>query len=108
MFSTRPGCSRSHARSIPLITLRCSWSWEPHRSQGMIGYSRIAAQRAMSFSRVYASGRITTWRPSSERSFGGIVFSFAWWKRFRNSVSTMSSRWCPSATLVAPMREAKL
>jgi hypothetical protein len=37
MFSTRPGCFFSHSRIMALICLRCRFSWEPHRSHGMIG-----------------------------------------------------------------------
>ena len=47
------------------------------------------------------------WRRSSLRSFGGIAFSRPPKNMFKNSVSTMSSRWWPSAILVIPFSDAK-
>jgi tRNA 2-thiocytidine biosynthesis protein TtcA len=44
--------------------------------------------------------------PCLNMSFGGIAFMRPPKNRFRNSVSTMSSRWCPSAILVMPFSAA--
>ena len=46
------------------------------------------------------------WRPSSLTSLGGMPFNLPPKNMFRNSVCRMSSRWCPSAILVAPSSSA--
>src|SRR6185312_12894347 len=106
MFSTRPGNFFSHSRNISPTCLRCRFSWLPHRLLGMIGKSRCAAQRAVSFSGTKASGRITTWRPSSLTSLGGMLFILPPKNMFSSRVCRMSSRWWPSAILVAPSSSA--
>ncbi|MCY1230488.1 hypothetical protein D9M72_429010 [compost metagenome] len=68
----------------------------------MIGNSMARAYDAMSFSEQYASGRITMCWPSSVDSLGGIAFILPPKNMFRKKVWTMSSRWWPSAILLAP------
>src|SRR5256885_9376552 len=45
---------------------------------------------------------MTTCSPSSDCSFGAMAFILPPKKRLRKNVSRMSSRWWPSAILVAP------
>ena len=51
-----------------------------------------SAYRVRSRSRTWTSGRMTTCRPSSDTSFGGIVFSLPLKKRLRKNVARTSSR----------------
>ena len=75
MLSTRPGKRLSHSRISAFISARFRFGWLPHRLHGMIGNSRSSAYFSRSVSFTYASGRITTFLPSSDCSFGGIPFS---------------------------------
>src|SRR6185436_15969498 len=104
--SMRPGWFLSQSRSISPMRFRSRFSCEPHSVQGMIGKRRASAYAARSASATYTSGRITTCLPSSEASFAGIAFSCPPWKRLRKKVASTSSRWCPSAILVAPSSPA--
>ena len=106
MLSTRPGKRRSQSCSIAFTVARCRLGWLPHRLHGMIGNSRCSAQRSRSDSFTYASGRITTFFPSSLTSLGGMPFIRLPKNMFSISVVTMSSRWWPSAILVAPSSPA--
>jgi hypothetical protein len=74
----------------------------------MMGKAALSANAAMSASVAKQSGRITVLRPSSDRSFGGIVRILPAKSIDRSSDSMRSSRWCPSAIFVQPISAAAL
>ena len=74
--STRPGVASSQARSILLIRTRSRLSWDPHRSQGMMGnsvHARVLGDIGFCAIGHRPDDHVTARRRSG--AFGGMAFT---------------------------------
>src|SRR5690606_5572188 len=84
------GNSVSQSAIICLTFLRCKFSCEPHKLQGIIGNCMALAYNSISLSLQNAKGLKTIKSPESFLNFGGMASILPPKKKFKKKVSKMS------------------